>query len=500
LYFYTYTMKKIRAAVSTEVVLVVLIAAGILSSLPLMELRAEEPRRAVVAMEMVLHKNYIVPQIFGVNYYNKPPLFNWLIALLFKITGSYNEIWVRLPSIASLFINALLVFNTVKRQYSRQTAFVAAILLPVSVDILFYGSIDAGEIDLFLTLLLYMQAIALYHYGRQQQWWRAFLLSYLCMAAGVLTKGVPSVVIQALVLLGWLAYNRQLTKLFSIQHILSALLASGIVFLYFWQYSQQQDVLLFVAQLLTESAQRSATGSKLGSVLLNILQSPLQVFYICLPATAILLYAVNKKIRALLKGETLFTFSLFVTVATCVVFFIAPDTANRYVYPAFPFIAIMAAIIYSKAVEAMGLTRWFVKYKTLLVVFVFIAVARIGYDVFIPYQQQHLAQNYRNLCDSILHHSGHSPVYLTGYPGKTDVNTFPFIQPKQDSVSGAPVIPYQLPYYLTKATNTVMRYDSIPQKGLFYLAPVNFLQGKNAVVYFTFFDNWVKRDVALVKF
>lgn len=478
----------------------ILVLVGILGSLPLMELRAEEPRRAIVAMEMLLQKNYIVPKIFGVNYYNKPPLFNWLIALLFKLTGSYNEIWVRLPSILSLFITAWLVYNAVRLQYNRQTAFVAALLFLTSVDILFYGSIDAGEIDLFLTLLLYLQAMALYHYGMRQQWWRAFLLSYLCMAAGVLTKGAPSIVIQALVLFSWLAYNRQLVKLFSIQHIAGVFMAAAIVYGYFWQYGQQQDVLLFVAQLLTESAQRSASGNNMGSVALNILQSPLQVFYICLPATGVLLYAASKKVRALIKGETLFAFSFIVTLAVSFVFFISPDTANRYLYPVFPFIAIMAAIIYNKALATIRQHRWVVKYSTLLGVFFFLAIGRIIYDMFIPYQEQHLAQNYRNLSDSILHHSGHSPVYLTGYSEKNDVNNFLFIQPKEDSINAAPLIPYQVPYYITKATHTVMRYDSIPQKGLFYLTPVNFIQNKTVIVYFRFFDNWLKREIALVKF
>lgn len=493
-------MKKTRSAASTEVVLIILVAVGILGSLPLMELRAEEPRRAVVAMEMLLKKNYIVPKIFGVNYYNKPPLFNWLMALLFKLTGSCSEVCVRLPSILSLFITAALVYSIVKRQYNRQTGFIAAILLLVSVDILFYGSVDSGEIDIFLTLLLFMQTIALYHFGRQQKWWVAFLLSYLCMAAGVLTKGAPSIVIQGLVLLSWLAYTKQLIKLFSIQHIVSALIAVGIVYLYFLQYSQQQDVLLFIAQLLTESAQRSAAGSELASVAVNILQSPLQVFYICLPATAILLYAANKKVRVLLKGQTLFTFSLIVALVIWVVFFISPDTANRYVYPAFPFIAIMAAIIYNKAAEAMSISRWFVKYNVLLGMLFFLAIVRIGYDAIIPYQQQHLAQNYRNLSANILQYTRHAPVYLTGHPQKNDVNTFPFIQPKQDSINAAPVIPYQIPYYITRATNTIMRYDSIPLKGLFYLAPASFIKDKTAVVYFTFFDNWLKREMALVKF
>jgi len=466
-----------------------------------MELRAEEPRRAVVAMEMMLGKNYIVPKIFAVNYYNKPPLFNWLLVLVFKVTGSFSEGWVRLPSILSLFAAAYIVYKIVRQYVNKQTGFIAAILLLISADILFYGSVDAGEIDLFLMLLMCAQGLVIFYYSTRQKWWRAFILSYILMAAGILTKGLPLVVIQGLVLLSWLTYIKQFKKLFSIQHFTGLAIGVAIVFIYFWQYSKRQDVLLYLAQLLTESAQRSALTNKWSDIVLNILQSPVQVFYIGLPATAILLYACNKKVRALIKADSLFIFSLMFTLIICVIFFISPSTANRYIYPAFPFIVIMAAIIYANAVTVLTTKKWLVSYKGLLKVFVFFAAVRVGYDVWgIPYQIKILTQNYRNLSAKILQCTHDSAVYLTGFPQQYNVNSFLFIKPRQDSIPGATLIPYQIPYYITRATNKVMRYDSIPQKGLYYLTPVDFLKNKTHTVYFTFFDDWIRRDVALVKF
>ena len=43
--------------------------------------RWEEPRRCLVAMEMIASGDYIVPTVMGETYLKKPPLYNWLIAL-----------------------------------------------------------------------------------------------------------------------------------------------------------------------------------------------------------------------------------------------------------------------------------------------------------------------------------------------------------------------------------------------------------------------------------
>src|SRR5436190_23438370 len=101
------TIKKNRF----EIFLLILILIGLSGSLATMEIRAEEPRRAIVAMEMILAKEWIVPKIKGWNYYNKPPFFNWVMALSFKISRSFDEPWVRMPSLLSFLFTSLLVFD-----------------------------------------------------------------------------------------------------------------------------------------------------------------------------------------------------------------------------------------------------------------------------------------------------------------------------------------------------------------------------------------------------
>ena len=62
----------------------------------------EEPRRALVALEMLLADNWIFPSTNGELYYNKPPLYNWILIGFFSLLGK-TEWVVRLPSILSLF-------------------------------------------------------------------------------------------------------------------------------------------------------------------------------------------------------------------------------------------------------------------------------------------------------------------------------------------------------------------------------------------------------------
>jgi len=197
----------------------VLLIIALAGSLAVMELRAEEPRRAIVAMEMIMGNEWIVPKVHGAYYYNKPPLFNWLLAGVFMLTGSFSEAAVRLPSLLAYLFTAYLVYRIVKMYTNVKTGVLAAMLLLSSADILFYGAVNTGEIDLFFMLLVFSQGMAIFYYSQKQQWLLMFVLSYIATAAGLLTKFLPALVFQGITLLFWLIYIKQFKKLFSWQHL-----------------------------------------------------------------------------------------------------------------------------------------------------------------------------------------------------------------------------------------------------------------------------------------
>jgi len=127
-------------------------------------LRAEEPRRAVIAIEMIESNNFINPHLNGLPYYNKPPLFNWLLAFFFRLFYSFEEWVVRLPSLLSLLAIATINFFVIKKYLNLNIAILSSFFFLTSADILFYGTITAGEIDLFYSLIVYLHLFFLIHY------------------------------------------------------------------------------------------------------------------------------------------------------------------------------------------------------------------------------------------------------------------------------------------------------------------------------------------------
>ena len=99
----------------TTILVFLLAAFALLGGQHLLELRAEEPRRAVVALEMVLSGNYLAPHINGMPYYNKPPGFNWMVAACYQLFGSTSE-WVsRLPAVLAFLAMGVVNFFVVRR-------------------------------------------------------------------------------------------------------------------------------------------------------------------------------------------------------------------------------------------------------------------------------------------------------------------------------------------------------------------------------------------------
>ncbi len=71
------------------------------------ELRGEEMRRILPAQEMLANGDWMVPRIAGEVYSNKPPLINWAIAGMFRLTGSQTERSARLVSALAVLVLAL---------------------------------------------------------------------------------------------------------------------------------------------------------------------------------------------------------------------------------------------------------------------------------------------------------------------------------------------------------------------------------------------------------
>src|SRR5258707_7859898 len=91
-------------------VLTMIIWAGIyLPGLGSVELKHEEPRRALPALHMLASGDWLVPRVGSIPFLRKPPMLHWLIALSFLATGTKSEWAVRLPSALATLAVALAI-------------------------------------------------------------------------------------------------------------------------------------------------------------------------------------------------------------------------------------------------------------------------------------------------------------------------------------------------------------------------------------------------------
>ena len=522
--------------------IVALLGIALVSHLHILPLRAEEPRRALVALEMELSGNYISPTINGVFYYNKPPVYNWLLILFYKITGSYNEWVVRLPGVISLLLIGLLHFFISRKHIDEQTALLSALFFVTSADILFYFSL-IGEIDLFYTLLVYLQIIAIFHFYRSGQYGRMFVFSYFMAALGLLTKGLPSLLFQAFTGLALLLSEKRWRLLFSPWHLLGIAVFLLVTGGYFYQYSQYNEVGLLLAKLLSESTERTVMEKGVFEQIQHVFLFPLMLLKILLPYIILLPFLFHKGMREAVKSQPLLRFTVVFITSNIWVYWLSPGTKDRYLYMFLPFFCTLLAYAWVHFQSAMPVFRkavviiiglilgiltvaslasgflpqtqvvpniyfyafiftllfaclfyvWVKKrYSPILLLVLAIVLLRMEFNsVIIPIQLPDFRENaVLPDLEKILEITQKQPVYLAGNEQTLHVETFgiggkPLVSA---DLKQPPTMLFRISYYLAKETGQIMSFQTELEKDKFYLADKAFTENKPFKLLHEFFE------------
>lgn len=313
----------------------ILLAASLIHRLGLQPLYQEEPRRALIALEMIYNDNYVVPTQSGEFYYKKPPVWNWVIIAGYRLFG-VNEFAVRIFSVLSFLGMGFLVFQVCKKYIGKQQAILSSLFFLISIDLYFYFSL-LGEIDLFYSLITFASFIAIFHFYERKKIALVFILAYAFSAVGFLTKGFPSVIFLILSILTFFIYKRDFKRLFSIYHLLGIVLFLSIVGSYFLLYNQYNDSLYYLEQLWSRSSKRTVLQENLTNLFNHAYQFPLLILRNLLPATVMIIFLFHKKFISKIKQNKFVEFSFFIFVVNVLVYWISPGTRDRYIYMLYPF-------------------------------------------------------------------------------------------------------------------------------------------------------------------
>jgi len=330
-----------------------LLIISLFHKLGLQPLYQEEPRRALIALEMLFNHNFIVPTEFGEFYYKKPPVWNWFIVLGYGIFGQ-NEFAVRFFSPFFLLVTGLLVYWVSRRYLGKQHAQLASLYYLVSVDLFFYFS-TLGEIDILYSAIVFAGFLSVFHFYQKKQYFLLFIITYLFTAIGFLTKAFPSIIFTGITLVVFFIYNKDFKRLFSMAHIAGVAVFVTIVGGYYLLYNQYNDSVYFVELLWSRSSKRTLMEEESTNLFKHVFLFPADMLKNLLPASFLLIFAFNKSARKKAWSNQFIRFSILIFLANLAVYIISPGSRQRYIYMLYPFPVIIAVYLF---VESYLKVNW----------------------------------------------------------------------------------------------------------------------------------------------
>jgi 4-amino-4-deoxy-L-arabinose transferase-like glycosyltransferase len=315
---------------------------ALLINLGLLPLIGDESIRALVSLEMILSGDYITPTLNGVPYFNKPPLYNWILAGFFKVFNRNNELMTRLPTILFLLIYCYTIFYWIKKELGTQIGLLASLMFLTCGRILFWDSF-LGLIDIAFSWLVFMNFMIIWHYFRRGNYTILFLLSYVLAAFSFLLKGLPSLAFQGITLLVIFISHRKQRYLVSWKHFMGIgvfLFITGAYYLLYYFRNQELIKDIFY-RLIAESTQKSAIGAGVIKTLLHLIAFPLEVFYHFLPWTLLVVFIFPGKIFRKAFGNPFIRYCLLVFLFNILIYWASPITYPRYLLMLVPLLFIV---------------------------------------------------------------------------------------------------------------------------------------------------------------
>jgi 4-amino-4-deoxy-L-arabinose transferase-like glycosyltransferase len=148
---------------------------------------ADEPRFAAVARDMVLSHEWLFPRVGGDLYQDKPPLFFWLLAIGYSLTGSIKASFL-IPSFLAAGGVLFLVYDLGRRLVGRAAGFAAGILVCATLQ--FVVTMRGAQIDPLLCFFTTLSLYGLLRHLLLGPAWGWYALGGFAAGLGVITKGV----------------------------------------------------------------------------------------------------------------------------------------------------------------------------------------------------------------------------------------------------------------------------------------------------------------------
>ena len=326
-------------------IILLLLIPALFINLGMSPLIADEATRGLVAFEMHHSGNLITPTINGEYYFNKPPLYNWILLGFFNFFNQYSEFILRLPSVISLLIFGLIIYFTTRKELGTRVAFLSSLIFISCGRILFYDSMR-GLIDLSFSMVIFLNFYLIYFFLTKKKYYSLYLISYFLASTAFLMKGLPALIFQALTLVTALAYFKSLKKLFHPSHLAGLMvfiLLIGGYYLLLWKNSSEPE---FFRRLVSESTKRTFIENGFWTTIKHLFYFPFDQVYHLLPWSVLFIFFFMKSFYSKLREKKYLGYLALVFVVNIPVYWTSVGTHPRYLFMLYPILFILLVNYY----------------------------------------------------------------------------------------------------------------------------------------------------------
>jgi len=169
----------------------------------------------LTAKEMLEAGDYFSPRIYGNFWYDKPIFFYWELIAAYKIFG-VNEFASRFfPSVFST-LGVFLTYHFAAKLYDRKIAFFAAIILATSLEYWYIAHAIITDATLFCCMSITLMT---FFVGYREKNFKLYYISYVAAGIAILTKGPIGYLLPGLIILIFLAVQKDLKHLLKIKFV-----------------------------------------------------------------------------------------------------------------------------------------------------------------------------------------------------------------------------------------------------------------------------------------
>lgn len=342
---------------------------------------ADEPRFAQIAREMVESGQWLFPMRGGEPYPDKPPVFVWLVAVFYLLTGHLKVAFL-LPSALAGLGTLWLVHDIGRRLWGSDVARTALLVLVFTPQFLLQAK--TAQIDALVCFWITLGCYGLLRHFMTGPAWGWYLTAFAAMALGIMTKGVgflPVLMLIPLALWGAAAKGPGEGRLWGWRSWLGLVVLLGTLALWLgpmlWQVaaSGSEDLRAYRDNiLLQQTAKRYANPWGHIKPWHYFLTAAIPTIWF--PLALLLLTQVGRLVRVLRDDARVRV--LFVWVVLVIVFFsLSRGKREVYILPALPMLSLVAAVVWRRA-QAEGGTRWSTGALRVALVLVGLAIVALG--------------------------------------------------------------------------------------------------------------------------